>query len=463
MKMMELLEREGIDISNIKKIITEKNAKISAIIKESFSGQFTGRDEAVLNVENFSKAKESAKIDLAFLKENKDVIIDKIKNLTEGDIKIVINNNGDKKPSFSVTDDVEECAKKGKRGRPPKVKEPTEDEEGATEEPKDDEQLTEKDVDIEPKADVVDEKKEIETDSEDKELEEKLITPSDGKEKEDMTKCSECEYKKGSAKSKSANEYMEAKMAELNADELEEAQAGSGAFKKSDEGMPKITNANAGKKISNKEQGPAKAPKTVTEAEEETSDEELEEKKSKKAKVEEPVAVEQEPTEEKPSTDEPSEEPIADKPSEDDEIVKDEATEELAETEADMDARHAAEIEEMAQRHAAEKNELTERKKAKTEDEPVEEPTEEPTEEPSSEPEDEKKNDEELAEAQASPGQFKKQATPAPKMTGVQPPKVANKEQGAAKIPASNAGLKGSKGLKKESYSVRVANYFLND
>lgn len=125
-KFLDLLENyENKKVDNVKKLVEEKNKKIDKVLKEAFDGDFVGKAEAILNVDGFLKEAPKG-VETSFIKENYNKIVDKINTLTEGEIKIIVNNyeTGSKgsSPSVSYSDDFDESApvKKGKRGRPKK-------------------------------------------------------------------------------------------------------------------------------------------------------------------------------------------------------------------------------------------------------------------------------------------------------------------------------------------------------
>ena len=126
-----LSQYENENVEEVEKILEQKKSKIDAIIKEAFFGDFVTKTEAIMTIQNeFVDEKKAPKtIDVKFLKENMTDVIKKVESLTEGDIKIVVNNyEGSKqKPTASVisdigdSDDIEfESTKPKKRGRPSK-------------------------------------------------------------------------------------------------------------------------------------------------------------------------------------------------------------------------------------------------------------------------------------------------------------------------------------------------------
>ena len=118
------------NMSAVEAITKEKWLKIVPIIKESFQGQYTNKSEAIRVIKNeFTDASIApSTIDSKFLKENLNYVLDKLDTLSEGDIKIIINNGDSSKKESGCCKDVGvaaielECADKTKkkRGRPSK-------------------------------------------------------------------------------------------------------------------------------------------------------------------------------------------------------------------------------------------------------------------------------------------------------------------------------------------------------
>jgi len=88
-----LKKYEKEDVSGIKNILETKKQKMDAIIEASFYGDFVSKEEAIMVVENDMI---EGKIDKTFLAENKKEVLDTINTLSEGEIKIIINNDIDK-------------------------------------------------------------------------------------------------------------------------------------------------------------------------------------------------------------------------------------------------------------------------------------------------------------------------------------------------------------------------------
>lgn len=134
-KFLDLLsqyENENVDV--VKKILENKQKKIDSIMKEAFYGDFVTKTEALLKIKTeFLNEKKAPKtIDISFLKENFDEIVDKVEMLNEGDIKIIVNNYDAPKngkatlpPIQAVMGDdeeeIDEANKPKKRGRPSKA------------------------------------------------------------------------------------------------------------------------------------------------------------------------------------------------------------------------------------------------------------------------------------------------------------------------------------------------------
>ncbi len=127
-KFLDFLDKyEGEKVDKVKSILEQKKSKIDSIIKEAFYGDFVTKSEAILNIKtDFINDKKAPKsIDVKFLKENLKEVVDKVSNLSEGEIKIIINNDvnkgGKTSSTFSLDDsDLEESVDKKKRGRPSK-------------------------------------------------------------------------------------------------------------------------------------------------------------------------------------------------------------------------------------------------------------------------------------------------------------------------------------------------------
>lgn len=121
MKFLDVLKTEfGIDTSITESILATRAEKTQQVIKEAFAGEYVSKAAAAdrINTDFINDKVAPKSIDMEFVKENKDYILSQVENLTEGDIKIIINNqNTDETPTV----DYEIEGKKGKRGRPPKV------------------------------------------------------------------------------------------------------------------------------------------------------------------------------------------------------------------------------------------------------------------------------------------------------------------------------------------------------
>ena len=91
-----LQEFEQEDVSNTKKIIKERWDKTIAVIKEAFGEKYTNKSYALHKIQNEFVKKTPESVDVEFLKENMNYIVGKVEELSEGDIKIIINNDVDK-------------------------------------------------------------------------------------------------------------------------------------------------------------------------------------------------------------------------------------------------------------------------------------------------------------------------------------------------------------------------------
>ena len=135
-----LKESYNDDVSKAEEIIKQKWDKVVAIIKEAFDDQYADRKTALHRIQNeFTDPKIApSSIDVDFLKENIDYVINKVNSLDEGEIRIVINNDvqkggtAPKVPALSIAGDgmEMECNEPGKkkRGRPKKVVKEAEEE-----------------------------------------------------------------------------------------------------------------------------------------------------------------------------------------------------------------------------------------------------------------------------------------------------------------------------------------------
>lgn len=134
LNFLEYLDKyEQENVGSVRKIVEGKKKKVDSIIKEAFKGDFVSKDEAIIRVKNDFIKKSPKNIDTGFLKENMNEIVKKIDMLSEGEIKIVVNNyeSGSKskitQPPVSVVDTDDELGLEGtkpkkKRGRPKKNK-----------------------------------------------------------------------------------------------------------------------------------------------------------------------------------------------------------------------------------------------------------------------------------------------------------------------------------------------------
>jgi len=86
------------NVSNTKRIVKENTEKLNAVIKEAFYGDFVSKVEAKLRVTTEFTNKRTAPegVDVTYVNENMGDIINKIDQLDEGSIKIIINNDVDK-------------------------------------------------------------------------------------------------------------------------------------------------------------------------------------------------------------------------------------------------------------------------------------------------------------------------------------------------------------------------------
>lgn len=119
-----LEQYEGVDVSPVRNIIETESKLIKSVINEAFGTHpFVSKDEAKLIIEDFEK-KSPEGIPEGFVTEYKSKIVSAIDSLTEGEIKIIINNDVNKGSSktVDVVSDMDEGKKPaGKRGRPKKV------------------------------------------------------------------------------------------------------------------------------------------------------------------------------------------------------------------------------------------------------------------------------------------------------------------------------------------------------
>lgn len=119
-----LEQYEGVDVSPVRNIIETESKLIKSVINEAFGTHpFVSKDEAKLIIEDFEK-KSPEGIPDGFITEYKSKIVSAIDSLTEGEIKIIINNDVNKGSSktVDVVSDMDEGKKPtGKRGRPKKI------------------------------------------------------------------------------------------------------------------------------------------------------------------------------------------------------------------------------------------------------------------------------------------------------------------------------------------------------
>ncbi len=86
------------DVSKAEDIIKEKWNKVKAIMKEAFDGPYADKQTALNRIQNdfIDKTIAPSTIDVDFLKNNMEYVVEKINALDEGDIKIIINNDTNK-------------------------------------------------------------------------------------------------------------------------------------------------------------------------------------------------------------------------------------------------------------------------------------------------------------------------------------------------------------------------------
>jgi len=94
-----LKEYGGEDVSKTEQIVKDKWDKTISVIKEAFGEKYTNKDYAIHKIQNEFMKKTPANVDANFLKENTDYIVKKIETLSEGEIKIIINNDVNKSGS----------------------------------------------------------------------------------------------------------------------------------------------------------------------------------------------------------------------------------------------------------------------------------------------------------------------------------------------------------------------------
>lgn len=124
LKYLQDYEKEN--ISAVADIVENNKLKEQQIIKEAFNSEFASKKEALFNLKNyFIDSKLAPKgIDIQYVRENLHDIAEKIENMNEGDIRIIIHNHegpGKSKDAGVQLGMEEEGAKpKRKRGRPRK-------------------------------------------------------------------------------------------------------------------------------------------------------------------------------------------------------------------------------------------------------------------------------------------------------------------------------------------------------
>ena len=113
-----LKENFNDDVSAAETILKKKWDKVVTIIKEAFDDEYADRRTALHRIQNEFVNPNTAPstIDIAFLKENMDYVVDKINSLNEGEIRIVINNDVQKGGSSSVPGISVESSEGKKRG-----------------------------------------------------------------------------------------------------------------------------------------------------------------------------------------------------------------------------------------------------------------------------------------------------------------------------------------------------------
>ena len=105
------------DVSSAEKIIQTKWNKVVAIIKEAFDGLYSDKKTALYRIQNeFVDPKVAPKsIDVDFLKNNMNYVMDKVNSLDEGEIRIIINNDVQKGSAGASVTGMETEGKKGKK------------------------------------------------------------------------------------------------------------------------------------------------------------------------------------------------------------------------------------------------------------------------------------------------------------------------------------------------------------
>lgn len=102
MDFLNFLENyEHEDVSEVRCIIASNREKEDTIIREAFNGEYTSKQEAILNLKNYFISEDTAPkgVDVEYVKEHMDELNDKMTYMSEGDIKIIIHNHeGDGEP-----------------------------------------------------------------------------------------------------------------------------------------------------------------------------------------------------------------------------------------------------------------------------------------------------------------------------------------------------------------------------
>ena len=120
-----LKDYENEDVTKVAQIIESNKSKEQKIISEAFNNDFASKKEALFNLVNYFGDSNTAPkgIDVKYVKEHMDELNDKIKQLDEGDIRIIIHNHegpGKGKGIGSMEMEEEGATPKKKRGRPRK-------------------------------------------------------------------------------------------------------------------------------------------------------------------------------------------------------------------------------------------------------------------------------------------------------------------------------------------------------
>ena len=95
MKFSELLkDYYNEDVSKTEDIIKEKAEKKQAILKEAFDDAFVSKQTAIYRIQNEFVDDRLApqNIDKDYLMENMNEIVNDVENMSEGEIRIIINN-----------------------------------------------------------------------------------------------------------------------------------------------------------------------------------------------------------------------------------------------------------------------------------------------------------------------------------------------------------------------------------